>query len=144
MGELTAGCFPLTLAQVGRRSITAMSTTSGEYDVIFAGGDLPAVAYYCFRPELTISLRTGGSTACLVAGRLADADPSLRILIIEAGPHTRNDLAHIQPARYLTHLQPNSTTVTFHSGNPEKALGGRRAIVPCGHCVGGGSSVNCT
>lgn len=78
-----------------------------------------------------------------IASRLADADPSLKILIVEAGPHTEDDLAHIQPARYLSHLSPTSTTVTFQVANPEKELAGRQTIVPCGQCVGGGSSVNC-
>lgn len=86
---------------------------------------------------------TGGTSACVTASRLADADPSLKILIVEAGPHTRNDLAHVQPARYLTHLVPSSTTVTFMVANPEVELAGRQTIVPCGHCLGGGSSVNC-
>ncbi|THG94131.1 hypothetical protein EW026_g7277, partial [Hermanssonia centrifuga] len=98
-----------------------MSPTTPEYDVIFAGG---------------------GTSSCLIAGRLADADPSLKILIVEAGPHTQDDLAHTQPARYLSHLAPTSKTVTFVAANPEPELGGRQTIVPCGHCVGGGSSVN--
>ena len=79
----------------------------------------------------------------MIASRLADADPGLRILIVEAGPHTQNDLAHIQPARFLSHLTPASTTATFMVANPEEELGGRQAIVPVGGCVGGGSSINC-
>ena len=79
----------------------------------------------------------------MIAGRLADADPSLTILIVEAGPHTQGDLAHTQPARFMHHLAPTSQTVTFITANPEKELGDRQTIVPCGHCVGGGSSVNC-
>lgn len=86
---------------------------------------------------------TGGTSSCLIASRLADADPTLRILVVEAGPHTQENLAHVQPARYLHHLAPDSKTVTFVVANPEKELGGRQTIVPCGHCVGGGSSVNC-
>ncbi|KAI0337223.1 alcohol oxidase [Trametopsis cervina] len=95
--------------------------SSAPYDLIFAGG---------------------GTTACLVASRLADADPTLKILVIEAGPHTEDDLAHIQPARYLSHLRPDSSTVTFVVANPEEELAGRQTIVPCGSCIGGGSSIN--
>ena len=65
------------------------------------------------------------------------------ILIVEAGSHTQDNLAHTQPARFLHHLAPTSQTVTFVAANPEKELGDRQTIVPCGHCVGGGSSVNC-
>ncbi|KAH8103817.1 alcohol oxidase-like protein [Cristinia sonorae] len=92
-----------------------------EFDIIFAGG---------------------GAAACVTAGRLAAADPSLRILIVEAGPHTQEDPAHVQPARYLSHLVPGSKTVKFLVSNPSPHLGGRPAIVPAGQCIGGGSSVN--
>lgn len=120
-----------------------MSTTNNaEYDLIFAGGSCASLC--SIRSLLTrCALCAGGTTSCLVAGRLADADPTLRILIVEAGPHTKDDLAHTQPARYLSHLRPDSTTVTFVVANPEKELRDRQTIVPTGHCVGGGSSVNC-
>ncbi|GJE92907.1 GMC oxidoreductase [Phanerochaete sordida] len=98
-----------------------MSSAPAEFDVIFAGG---------------------GTSSCLIASRLADADPTLRILILESGGHTKDDLAHIQPARFLSHLAPTSTTVSFMVANPEPALLGRQTVVPCGNCVGGGSSVN--
>ncbi|KAI0070144.1 alcohol oxidase [Panus rudis PR-1116 ss-1] len=93
------------------------------YDIVFAGA---------------------GTTACLVAGRLIKADPSLKILLIENGPHTQEDLAHVQPARYPAHLAPDSKTVRFVEGKPSAALGGRSIVVPAGQCVGGGSSVNFT
>ncbi|TFY62250.1 hypothetical protein EVJ58_g3976 [Rhodofomes roseus] len=94
--------------------------------------------------EADIIIAGGGTTGCVIAGRLAAADPSLRILIIEAGPPTLEDLAHIQPARYQTHLLPGSTTVKCHVGRESADLGGRAPIVPCGQCLGGGSSVNFT
>ncbi|KAG2357738.1 GMC oxidoreductase-domain-containing protein [Suillus spraguei] len=92
-----------------------------EFDIIFAGG---------------------GSTACVVAGRLAACDPSLRILILEGGQHTLNKAAHVQPYQFFTHLAPTSTTMTFNIGNPSPHLNGRAPIVHCAHCVGGGSCVN--
>lgn len=78
-----------------------------------------------------------------MAGRLAAADPSLAILIVEAGPTTQDDDLHRQPARYLYHLRPDTNTVKFNVGRESAALGGRAPVVPCGQCVGGGSSVNC-
>jgi hypothetical protein len=93
--------------------------------------------------KLTVYQLLGGTAACLTASRLADADPNLQILVVEAGPHTQNDLQHIQPARFLTHITPSSTTATFMIANPEEELGGRQTIVPAGSCVGGGSSINC-
>lgn len=98
-----------------------MSAPNAEFDIIFAGG---------------------GTASCLTASRLSDADPSLKILIVEAGPHIQEDLAHTQPARYFGHLVPTSNVVAFLVGNPEPNLGGRPAIIPYGQCVGGGSSIN--
>lgn len=97
---------------------------------------------YLFNISYNLS-NVGGASGCVIAGRLAAADPTLKILILESGPHTRDDFAHVQPARYLSHLQPESTTVKFYAGNKSDALGGRSPIVPVGQCFGGGSSVNC-
>jgi alcohol oxidase len=109
-----------------------------EYDIIFAGGGYQS----SHRLRLTNS-SLGGTAACLIAGRLAAADPSLKLLVLEAGPHTRGLDAHRQPARYTSHLHPSSKTVTFNVAKPSEKLGGRAIVVPSGRCVGGGSSVNC-
>ncbi|KAG1874709.1 GMC oxidoreductase-domain-containing protein [Suillus subalutaceus] len=95
--------------------------TLSEFDIIFAGG---------------------GTTACVVAGRLAAHDPSLRILILEAGQHSLNKPIHMQPSQSRFNTAPTSTTVTFNIGNPSPRLNDRVPIVPCGRCVGGGSCVN--
>ncbi|KIY51711.1 alcohol oxidase [Fistulina hepatica ATCC 64428] len=92
-----------------------------KYDIVFAGG---------------------GTAACVTAGRLAAADPSLKILLIESGEHTKGLDTHSQPARYFSHLGPTSKTVTFNIGRPSEHLGGRSLVTPSGRCVGGGSSVN--
>ncbi|KAF8840047.1 alcohol oxidase [Paxillus ammoniavirescens] len=98
-----------------------MANASTEYDIIFAGG---------------------GTTACLVAGRLASADPSLRILILEAGPHTKDDPNHVQPSRCLSNVEPGSPAMSFYIAEPSSSLGGRQLVVNSGRCVGGGSNVN--
>ena len=85
----------------------------------------------------------GGTTACVIAGRLAAADPSLKILVVESGQHSRDLPRHVQPCRFIEHLAPDSTTVTFHVAKPSPHLNGRAAVVPCGRSVGGGSVVNC-
>ncbi|TFK74193.1 alcohol oxidase [Pluteus cervinus] len=93
------------------------------YDIIFAGG---------------------GAAACVTAGRLAAASPSLRILVLEAGSHTRDVQDHIQPARYFKNLTTAGPAFTYHIGKPSPALLGRAPIIPSGRCVGGGSGVNFT
>ena len=86
---------------------------------------------------------TGGTAACVVAGRLAAADPNLRVLLLEAGPTTYNDPAHTEPLQYFNHLAPGSRTMRAHVSQPSAALGGRTTTVQCGQCFGGGGSVNC-
>ncbi|KAJ7761998.1 GMC oxidoreductase-domain-containing protein [Mycena maculata] len=95
--------------------------TTAPYDIIFAGG---------------------GTTGCVVAGRLAAADPSLKILIIEAGKHTKDVSTHTQPGRFFTNLTSGGDTFTFHAAKPSEALGNRPCIIPSGKAMGGGSSVN--
>ncbi|KAG1847110.1 GMC oxidoreductase-domain-containing protein [Suillus tomentosus] len=92
-----------------------------EFDIIFAGG---------------------GATACVVAGRLAACDSSLKILILEAGEHTLDKPAHVQLYQYPFHLAPTTTTLTFNFGNPSPHLNGRALVVPSGHSVGGASTIN--
>lgn len=103
------------------------------------------------RPSVLLSLliekpsySIGGTAGCVVASRLATADPDLRILVLEAGPETYNDPAHTLPTRFPSHLAPGSRTMRVHASRPSAALGGRSAYVHCGQCLGGGSSVNCT
>ncbi|KIJ67569.1 GMC oxidoreductase [Hydnomerulius pinastri MD-312] len=98
-----------------------MADTAKEYDIIFAGG---------------------GTTACVVAGRLAAADPSLRILILEAGPHTKGNPNYVQPSRCLLNVEPGSPSMSFNLAEPTSYLGGRALVVNSGRCVGGGSNVN--
>ncbi len=79
----------------------------------------------------------------MVAGRLAAADPTLKILLIEAGPDVKDNLLHVQPARFMHHQKPGSTTMRFVHSEPDPNLNGRRIQVACGQCLGGGSIVNC-
>ncbi|KIL67110.1 GMC oxidoreductase [Amanita muscaria Koide BX008] len=92
------------------------------YDIIFAGG---------------------GATACITAGRLAAANPSLKILILEDGPETRDKPEHLQPARCFENLRnPKSESISLQVARPSQALGGRALMVPTGRCFGGGSCIN--
>ncbi|KJA13768.1 GMC oxidoreductase [Hypholoma sublateritium FD-334 SS-4] len=101
--------------------MTAPAESKNEYDIIFVGG---------------------GTTACLVAGRLSRADRSLKILVLEAGPHTKDVAYHVQPAQFTRHVLPGSTTTKVHNGKPSCAVGGRALPVHTAQCFGGGSAVN--
>ncbi|KAJ7748686.1 GMC oxidoreductase-domain-containing protein [Mycena metata] len=100
-----------------------MDPPTAEYDIIFAGG---------------------GTTACVTAGRLASADPSLRILIVENGSSSKDSPLHVQPARWAANAfaAAQSTTFSFHPSNPSAKLNGRAPPALNANCVGGGGSVN--
>ena len=87
---------------------------------------------------------TGGAAACVVAGRLASADASLSILLLEAGPTTYNNPLHTVPVNFFNHLRVGSRTARIHVSQPSVALGGRTTSVRCGQCLGGGGSINGT
>ena len=99
----------------------AIQQNNEEYDIVIAGG---------------------GTAACILAGRLSDADPSLSILIIEGGKNNLNDPTVVNPAIYLSHLAPDSQTACFYKAKSSEHLAGREAIVPTGGILGGGSSIN--
>jgi alcohol oxidase len=69
--------------------MAAYDASMGDMDIIFAGG---------------------GTAACVAAGRLAKANPDLKILLIEGGQNNFNDPTVVNPALYLTHLAPDSKT----------------------------------
>ncbi|KAJ7714137.1 GMC oxidoreductase-domain-containing protein [Mycena metata] len=99
-----------------------MNSPAPEYDIIFAGG---------------------GTAACVAAGRLASADPSLRILIVENGPSTKDNVTHVQPGRWVANLtNPRSETFTRHSADSSAKLNGRAPGATNAKCVGGAGSVN--
>jgi alcohol oxidase len=85
---------------------------------------------------------TGGTAACIVAARLAAADPNLSILMIEHGSNNKDVTSVVNPAFFLQHLLPTSKTTIFYKGNKAERLAGREPIVPSGGTLGGGSSIN--
>ncbi|ESZ94384.1 putative alcohol oxidase [Sclerotinia borealis F-4128] len=84
----------------------------------------------------------GGTAACVAAGRLAKANPDLRILLIEGGKNNFEDPTVVNPAVYLSHLAPDSKTALFYKSKASPHLNNRSAIVPAGGLLGGGSSIN--
>ena len=78
----------------------------------------------------------------IVAGRLARADPSLEILVIEAGIDVRDHPQVVNPALFFSNLTPESTTAAFYQSKASEHVAGREVVVPTGGCLGGGSSIN--
>ncbi|KAF5000493.1 hypothetical protein FGRMN_1660 [Fusarium graminum] len=92
--------------------------------------------------EVDVIIAGGGTAACVIAGRLAEANPNLSILLIEGGQDNRGIQNIENPVFFLDHLLPTSTATLFYKANKSEHLAGRESIVPCGGILGGGSSIN--
>ena len=80
-----------------------------------------------------------GTAGCLLANRLS-ADPSKRVLLLEAGGKDNYHWIHI-PVGYL-HCIGNPRTDWLHKTLPDKGLNGRSLRYPRGKVLGGCSSIN--
>ncbi|MEJ2480182.1 MAG: GMC family oxidoreductase N-terminal domain-containing protein [Acidihalobacter sp.] len=80
-----------------------------------------------------------GTAGCLLANRLS-ADPSLRVLLLEAGGRDNYPWIHI-PVGYLFTMNNPRTDWCFRT-EPEKGLNGRWLNYPRGRVLGGSSSIN--
>lgn len=97
--------------------ILELMSTSQEFDIIFAGGDPSTVLLVFFLHSALCDLNRRDR-------RLCNRKP-------------------VQPGRYLHNIFPGSKTAQFIQSRPSEHLGGRSTILPIGHCLGGGSSINC-
>jgi alcohol oxidase len=89
---------------------------------------------------------------------LANLDHNLQVLLIEGGESNLNNpwvyrpgickstIHRIQIDTYRLldprNMKLDSKTASFYYSRPSKWLAGRKAIVPCAHILGGGSSIN--
>lgn len=80
-----------------------------------------------------------GSAGCVLAHRLSE-DPSVRVLLIEAGGSDERFLIRM-PLGFLRALRDPSLTWGYFS-EPEPTLGGRALWLPRGKVLGGSSSIN--
>ncbi|KAJ8131579.1 hypothetical protein O1611_g2045 [Lasiodiplodia mahajangana] len=84
----------------------------------------------------------GGCAGCIIAGRLADADPNLSILVIESGTNNKGLPVVDHVSVWLTHVLPGNPHAKLFHGSKSDLLAGRQATVPVGHILGGGTSIN--
>ncbi|KAI9843746.1 MAG: Alternative oxidase, mitochondrial precursor [Sclerophora amabilis] len=92
--------------------------------------------------EVDIIVCGGGSCGCVVAGRLANLDHNLKVLLIEAGENNLQNPWVFRPGIYPVNMKLDSKTASFYYSRPSEWLAGRRAVVPAAHILGGGSSIN--
>lgn len=81
----------------------------------------------------------GGSAGCVATSRLVEA--GARVLLLERGHHHRHPLLDMPPGVFKL-LKNGSKYFKTHVSTPQKHLNGRRAEIPQGNVLGGGSTVN--
>ena len=81
----------------------------------------------------------GGSAGCVLAARLSE-NPSISVILLEAGGEDRNPLIHI-PAGYIKTMVNPSISWMFET-EPDPASGNRRIKQPRGKVLGGSSAIN--
>ncbi|KAJ3508126.1 hypothetical protein NLJ89_g5925 [Agrocybe chaxingu] len=95
--------------------------------------------------EVDVIVCGGGPAGCVVAGRLAYADPSLKVMLIEGGANNRDDPWVYRPGIYVRNMQRdgiNDKAKFYVDTLKSSHLRGRQSIVPCANILGGGSSIN--
>ncbi|KAI5790242.1 GMC oxidoreductase-domain-containing protein [Geopyxis carbonaria] len=107
-----------------------------------SSADKPGFSAAQIPSEVDVIICGGGTAGCVIAGRLAAADPSLSILVLEAGPTNFNAPTIVRPGLYLEHQKPTNPFSRTFTGKVSDYLGGRTTTVVAGRTLGGGSSVN--
>ncbi|WP_417248330.1 GMC family oxidoreductase [Celeribacter sp.] len=81
----------------------------------------------------------GGSAGCVATARLVES--GAKVLLLEGGHHHRHPLLDMPPGVFKL-LKNGSKFFKDHQSVPQPQLDGRRATIPQGNVLGGGSSVN--
>ncbi|RYP12343.1 hypothetical protein DL765_007389 [Monosporascus sp. GIB2] len=92
--------------------------------------------------EVDVIVAGGGTAGCIIASRLADADPKLSILVVESGRDNYNVPTVIHPLLWQGNYAPDDPRVFFHRAAKEEQLADRESLIQVGNTLGGGSSVS--
>ena len=85
----------------------------------------------------------GGSAGCAVAARLSE-DPSISVLLLEAGPSHAGlfDFWKMAMPAAFDHIWRNPAYNWLYEGEPEPAMYDRTIFQPRGKVLGGSSAIN--
>ena len=90
--------------------------------------------------EADVVIAGGGTAGCVLARRLADARPAMRVLLLEAGEGRGNFITDIPGMTVRLMGQPR--TDWCYQAEPDPSLGGRVLHWSGGRMLGGSSSIN--
>ncbi len=90
-------------------------------------------------PQFDYVVVGAGSAGCVLAARLSE-DPTVRVLLLEAGPPDRSPWIHL-PIGYGKTMWSKKYNWCFHT-DPDPNMNGRRIYWPRGKTLGGSSSIN--
>ena len=90
-------------------------------------------------PEYDYVIAGAGSSGCAVAARLSE-DPSVRVLLVEAGQSAAADETVQTPGRWVSLMGSEWDWQYMTEG--VDAMGGRRLACPRGRALGGSSAIN--
>lgn len=79
----------------------------------------------------------GGTAGCVLANRLS-ADPTKRVLLIDAGSRDLSPYIRVPAGNLFATIRYN----WGYTGEPDTSRGGLRDFWPAGKAIGGGSSIN--
>lgn len=83
----------------------------------------------------------GGSAGCVLANRLS-ANPSRKVLVLEAGPWDNSLDFRLHMPAALTYPLAGKTYNWWYESDPEPCMHGRRIYQPRGKVLGGSSCIN--
>ena len=104
-----------------------------QFDYIIVGGADPPVLQS--RVSKTDEF-SGGTAGCLIAARLAGSTTNYRVLLVEAGADTEDDLDNLIPGlTFSKYCKPEGNWL--YSTTPQRGLGDRVITYPRGRGMGG-------
>ena len=101
---------------------------------------MTASASHAERIEADVVIVGGGSAGCVVARRLADSDPGLQVLVVEAGDGASSFMAEIPGMTVRLIGDPKADWL--YAAEPDASAAGRTLYWSGGRMLGGSSAIN--